>query len=193
VEAGVWVMSGKTRKMEKYMNIKPALVIAAVATLAGCVGPLPQNPQEFRHQAANGRFGKAHETYQVDGAYREVATRIKEKTGECLNRVVRMQSCRGTSCQTMDFHLHPHFHSGSNGSEFDLQVDVMPKSAINVGGTPPKGGAYAAVVDITPVAGHRSKLAVYSVDIGFYKHIPIAIRHWADGSNLCCPDLTADM
>lgn len=174
------------------MNIKPVLVIAAVTTLAGCVGPLPQNPQEFRQQAANGGFGKAHETYQVDGTYREVAARIKHKSYECLNKVVRTQTCRGTSCVSMDYHLHPHFYSRGDSSEFDLQVDVTPKGAINVGGKPPKGGAYAAVVDITPVAGHHSKLAVYAVDMGFYEHIPVAIRHWADGSNLGCPDLTAD-
>lgn len=176
------------------MSVRTAVILLAVASLGGCAfGPQPQTPQEFRQAAKGGGFGKSHESYQVDGPYKEVATRIAKKSAECLNKTIRIQSCVNSSCQNQDYIFHPHFHGDRSGAELSLQVEMKPEPPIHFSGKPPKGGFFATVVDIKPVAGRHSSVAVYSIDMGMYQHIPPAIKHWADGSNLGCPDLTADM
>lgn len=176
------------------MSIKTALVFAAVATLAGCAfGPTPQTPKEFREGVAKGGLGTSHETYQVNAPYTKVAKRVMKKGAECLNKVITIQSCVNNSCSNTDYIFRPSFKSARRNSELSVQVKFKPDHSWYVGGPPPKGGMFVAVADISPAGSNKTKVAVYGMSMGMYKYIPKAVKHWADGSNLGCPDFTAGM
>jgi hypothetical protein len=176
------------------MRLMHIFVFAAVATLAGCaIGPTPQTPKQFRDGVAKGGFGTMHETYQVAGPYRRVSARMKRKAAECLNRTMTLQSCINGSCSNTDYIFHSRFNESRHGSELDVQLKLEPDHSIYLGGKPPKGGMYVAVADIMPASDGKTSIAMYGTDMGMFKYIPIAVKHWADNSNLGCPDFSAGM
>ncbi|MEJ2346200.1 MAG: hypothetical protein P8090_12460 [Gammaproteobacteria bacterium] len=176
------------------MTIRPVLVFAAVATLAGCAfGPTPQTAKEFRQGVVKGGLGTSHETYQVNAPYAKVATRVMKKGAECLNKVITIQSCVNSSCSNIDYIFKPKFNGTRQRSELSVQVKFKPDHSWYVGGPPPKDGMFVTVADITPAGRNKTKVATYGMSMGMYQYIPKAVKHWADGSNLGCPDLTAGM
>jgi len=134
-----------------------------------------------------------HETYQVAGPYRTVTARMKRKAAECLNRKMTRQTCVNGSCSNTDYIFHTQFNESGNGSELSVQLKFEPDRSIYLGGKPPEGGMYVAVADITPAANGKASVAMYGADMGMFKYIPIAVKHWADNSNLGCPDFSAGM
>ena len=50
-------------------------------------------------------------------------------------------------------------------------------------------GAYIIVADAYPQPGNRTRMQLYGPSIG-YDVVYRAIRGWASGENLGCPDLT---
>ncbi len=176
------------------MRFTHAIFFAAAATLAGCAfGPTPQTAQQFREGVAKGGFGTLQETYQVDGPYTAVVARVEKKGAECFNKVITLRTCINNSCQDTDYTFIPRFTSGRNGAELVVQVKLNPDHNTYLGGPPPKNGMFVAVADITPIASNRANIAMYGASMGMFKYIPKAVKHWAQGSNLGCPDFTADM
>lgn len=176
------------------MRLRHVFVFAAVATLAGCAfGPTPQTPGQFRDAVKKGGVGSLQETYQVNGPYARVAARVKRKAAECLNRTLTLESCVNGACSDMDYIFHERFRGNRHGSELSVQLKFKPDHSIHVGGPPPKDGMFVAVADITPAANGKAEVSMYGMDLGMYKYIPKAVKHWADDSNLGCPDFSAGM
>ena len=173
------------------------LTAATFSILSGCAsGPTPQNAQEFRQTISKGVYGSQFETYEVSGSYSKVAATLSSKTRECLNRAITVQQCIGSSTGTSCFnHEHtfiPHVKVNPNSTEIVVQVKINPDNNVYIGGRPPESGMYIAVADVVP-AGGKTKISMYGASISMYAHIPRAIKMWANGTNLGCPDLTADL
>jgi len=176
------------------MRLTHVVVFVAVAALGGCaIGPTPQNPAQFRDGVAKGGFGTMHEKYQVAGPYKTVSARMKSKAAECLNRTMTMQSCVNASCSNTDYIFHTQYNESRKGAELIVQLKLEPDRAIHLGGKPPADGMYVAVADITPAPNGKANIAMYGADMGMFKYIPIAVKHWANNSNLGCPDFSAGM
>lgn len=176
------------------MRVTHVIVFAAVASLAGCAfGPTPQTAKQFRETVKKGGFGSLQEAYRVKDRYARVAGRVRRQSAECLRRVLTIQSCVNGSCSNTDYIFKPKFSRTRRGSELSVQVKMRPDHNVYVGGPPPKGGMFVAVADITPAAHHTAHVAVYGMSMGMYQYIPKAVKHWADGSNLGCPDFSAGM
>lgn len=162
--------------------------------LSGCAsGPTPQTAQEYRQAVAKGGYGALSEVYEVKGPYAKVAATVKGKSSECLNRVVNIQQCRGPSCVSRNYTFIPRANAVANKTEIVVQVKVDPDNNVYLGGPPPKSGMYVAVADLVPVGSGKTKVSVYATDVGMFAHIPRAIKHWANGTNLGCPDLAAEV
>ena len=66
----------------------------------------------------------------------------------------------------------------------------MTKS-FNLGGKPPKGGMYIAVIDIFKVKGNKTKIKEYAPrERKYFSKIPNAVKHWAKRTNMGCPNYT---
>jgi len=180
------------------MKFLSPLLLAAPVLLSGCAfGPTPQNAQEYREVVGKGSYGTKAETYEVKGSYAQVAETLKAKSAECFNRTLTTQECRqanySASCANRSFTFVPRFTNNGISSELAVLVTMNHGNVKNVylGGPPPEEGMYVAVADLAP-AGAGTKVSVYATNVSFYAHIPKAIKHWTTGTNLGCPDFTAN-
>ena len=171
------------------MNVKR--LCAALATvalgvmLAGC-GGMPQTAEEFR-QAVPGAMLAKTDTYEVNRSVRDVATTFQRKAPECLNMSVRTVSQSTTSYQNILTDYRATVVPGGERAELHLQQ--LHKTGVIYPSKPPEGGAYIIVADAYPLPGNRTRMQLYGPSIG-YDVVYRAIRGWASGDSLGCPDLT---
>jgi hypothetical protein len=163
--------------------------IAAIAALllAGCATQQPQNAEEFRKQAP-GAFLMGSETFEVNRPLRDVAAAWQRRAPECLNASVRTTSQTSTSYQVITTTYRPTVVVGKERAELHVQRDFKGSGVIMVG-NPPEGGPYIIVADAYPLPGNRTKVQMLAPTKGQAVVIR-AIKSWASGENLGCPDLT---
>jgi hypothetical protein len=165
----------------------PALIAVALV-LGGCASSMPKNAEEFRRYTVErtrvvgwmpGVVPK--ETFEVERPFREVSSTLHKKANECLKVAIEWATNRASGVDT----YKPTFVAGPNRAE--LHVQLRRGAVIEVGAPP--DGAYRFVLDATPVAVKRTRIEIYtwSTDDGLLLR---ALRGWAKGDNLGCPDLT---
>jgi|KBSSwiStaDraftv2_1062776.scaffolds.fasta_scaffold59369_3 hypothetical protein len=158
---------------------------AVAASLLGC-GGMPQSAEEFRQAVPSAMLAKT-DTYEVNRPTRDVAATFQRKAPECLNMAVRTVSQTTTSYQNILTEYRSTVVAGSERTELHLQQ--LHKTGVIYPSKPPEGGAYIIVADAYPLPGNRTRMQLYGPSIG-YDVVYRAIRGWASGDNLGCPDLT---
>ena len=151
----------------------------------GCISH-PQTAQEFR-VAIPDAFMAEVETIKVDRPFSEVAKTFKKKAPKCLNVRVKTVSQSSTSYQVLIAQYHPTVVVGPKKAEIHLQRHYE-SGVMNVS-EEPKDGYYLLVVDAIPISKNKTKVVFYRPSMGFDTLIT-AIKGWASGENLGCPDLT---
>ena len=164
-----------------------AIAIVAALLLAGCGTQQPQNAEEFR-KAAPGTFLMGNETFEVGRPLRDVAAAWQRRAPECLNASVRTTSQTSTSYQVITTTYRPTVVVGKDRAELHVQRDFKGSGVITVG-NPPEGGPFIIVADAYPLPGNRTRVQMLAPTKG--QDVVIrAIKSWASGENLGCPDLT---
>jgi hypothetical protein len=159
---------------------------AGAALLQGC-GGMPQSAEEFRKAAPGAMLAKT-ETYEINRAQRDVAATFQRKAPECLNMAVRTVSQTSTSYQNILTEYRATVVPGGERAELHLQ-QLHKGGGVIYASKPPEGGMYLIVADAYPLPGNRTRMQLYGPSIG-YDVVYRAIRGWAAGDNLGCPDLT---
>jgi hypothetical protein len=171
-------------------NSKRLIAMLAATTgaalLQGC-GGMPQTADEFR-KAVPGALLTKTDSYAVNRAQRDVAITFQRKAPECLNMAVRTVSQTSTSYQNILTEYTATVVPGGERAELHLQ-QLHKGGGVIYPSKPPQGGAYIIVADAFPLAGNRTRMQIYGPSIG-YDVVYRAIRGWAAGDNLGCPDLT---
>ena len=173
---------------------KQRLMLIAVALVLGGCGGMPKNAEEFRQftlertrvLGSGALGGVPKETFEVERPFREVSSTLQKKAGECLKVVITGTSTnKYGNTRTGVSTFRPTFIASSNKAE--LHVQLNRSDVIEVGAPP--DGAYRVVLDATPVAAKRTRIEMYtwSTDEDLLRR---ALRGWARGDNLGCPDLT---
>lgn len=175
--------------MSSYMlKIQTWLPVFAIAlTLVGCSG-MPKNAEEFRQGAINSPFRGTFnlvETYEVSRPFRDVTVTLQKKAKECLSLSYDWSSEYGQyrNKRSGTTTYKPTFIANPNRTELHLQYKST--GTIQVGA--PADGAYLVVLDATPIAKDRTRIETYASSN--VKLIRTAMRGWATGDNLGCPDL----
>jgi hypothetical protein len=163
-----------------------SIAVLAALLLAGCGTQQPQNAEEFR-QAIPGAFMGKVETVEVNRPFREVATTWQKKAPECLDVTVRTTSSSSTSYQVIVAAYKPTVVLGKERAELHLQVDY--KQGVMTVGKVPEGGMYRLVADAYPLPGNRTRVQWFGPSRGM-DVVVRAIKSWASGENLGCPDFT---
>jgi hypothetical protein len=165
-----------------------ALLVASAGTLVlqGC-GSMPQTAEEFRKAAPGAMLAKT-DSYEVNRSQRDVAATFQRKAPECLNMAVRTVSQTSTSYQNILTEYKATFVPGGERAELHLQ-QLHKGGGVIYASKPPEGGVYIIVADAYPMPGNRTRIQLYGPSIG-YDVVYRAIRGWAAGDNLGCPDLT---
>jgi hypothetical protein len=171
-------------------GVQWALVgIALVLGGCGSMGA-PKNAEEYRQATRDGsRYGLATvDAFEVERPFREVSSTLQRKSDECLKVAVNWSATNSYGNTRSGVHKYkPTFVNGSNKAELHIQRTRSGGGDIDVNAPP--GGFYHAVLDATPVGKARTKVEIYtqSKDDDLLRR---ALRGWAQGSNLGCPDLT---
>lgn len=171
------------------------LCIVLVSGLAsGCAtAPMPQTAEEYRQIVAKDEiFGTLFETYEVNQPYSKVAATLKAKAKECLDLKLAFEQCIKRSCQDFDVFYTPTVLSQARKTELHVQWRRTPENAIYTNGKPPAKGPYILVADAVPAGNGKTRMNIYTTK-HVYTLLPPAIKHWASGTNMGCPNLAQSM
>ena len=167
---------------------KLAIVFAVVTVLAlpGCVTSHPQTAQEFR-EAVPDAFMAEVESFEVDRPFSDVAQAFQSRAPGCLNGRVKTTSQTNMSYQIIVTAYKPTVQVSAERAEIHLQQH-HEQGVMNIT-EEPDGGYYLLVTDAYPIDAAHTRIDMYRPSMG-YKPIIQAIKGWATGDNMGCPDLT---
>lgn len=173
------------------MYTKIVFLAVTVAVMAGCAStPTPQNPDEYRTAISKGVFGAKVDTYTVNRPYSAVAKTLQDKTTECLPAKTAEKRCTAGVCKHFQSIYKPTLLKDSNKTELHVQYKREPDDGIYMGGKPPSDGMYIIVADAVPDGPKATKMTVYAPTM-YFVHMPNAVKHWVNGTNLGCPDFSS--
>jgi hypothetical protein len=166
------------------------IAIVAALQLAGCAALRPpQTAEEFRRVASAALLPRTG-TIQVDRPLHDVAAAFGKMAPECLDGTVTATTKTITNYQeiirTYVTTYKPRVVVAPERVE--LHVQWHTKGEIHVSPAP-EGGAYRLVVDAHTVGGSRTRLQWFDVTAG-QDFLLDAVKGWATGQNMQCPDLT---
>jgi hypothetical protein len=163
------------------------LICAGALLVQACV-QLPQSAEEFRSAVPGAAMMKT-ETYEVSRALADVAASFRDRAPECLNVSVRTTSHQvGQSFQSYLTHYRATVLTGKERAELHVQ-QLHEGGGVIYPSEPPPGGVYMLVLDAYAEAPDRTRIRLYGPAVG-YGALYDAIRRWAIGVDLHCPDMT---
>jgi len=167
-------------------NLTITIVAIFSVFLSGCVTHHPQTAAEFR-KAVPGAFTAKVESFQVNRPFSEVAKTFQANAPECLNVRVETTSKTRMSYQVIVTKFKPTVVVTKEKAE--LHVQQHHESGVLNVTKEPKGGYYLLVTDAYPLGQNKTQVDMYRPSMG---HEPLikAIKGWASGTNVGCPDLT---
>jgi len=168
------------------MNSRFAVLGSAAALAAGCATQMPQTAEEFR-KVAPGAFLMKQESFEVSRPLRDVAETLRRRAPECLNMTVRTTSRTATSYQVINTAYKATVVPGAERAELHLQRKHLT-GVIRVH-QEPEDGHYLMVVDAHRLERNRTRIQAIGPSRG-HDVLWRAIRGWAAGDNLGCPDMT---
>lgn len=168
------------------------IVAFALVLTAGCASaPTPQNAAEYRDAMKQGGFGTKIETLKVERPYADVSATLAAKVDECLQVTMLKSTCyQKGNCAEREETYTPTVFKGADKTEIHVQWKRTPWDSIFLGGPPPEDGTYIAVMDVMPSEGGVTNVTLYTASIEHLQTVPNALKSWAKGTNLGCPDLS---
>ena len=161
------------------------VVVLLAMVLSGC-GKMPQTADEFR-QAVPGAFMGKVETIEANRPLETVAKTFQTMAPKCLDVRIKTTSRTNTSYQVIVTKYHPTVIVKKQKAE--LHVQEKHESGVVAVYEEPAKGHYLMVVDATPLDKKRTAITMYRPSMGKDTMVK-AIKGWATGDNVGCPDLT---
>jgi hypothetical protein len=160
--------------------------VLATSLFAGCAVRHPQTAAEFRAAAPGATFGKK-ESFVVDRRFDEVAATFQEQAPKCLDTRIKMVESGHMYHHVVVTKYTPTILVSDDSAELHLQF-IHEQGVMKVSEMPAKG-YYLMVADASAMAGNRTQIDLYRPSIG-YDTIVRAVKGWATGDQIGCPDLT---
>jgi hypothetical protein len=162
---------------------------AALLVFGGCTLLAPQTPEAFRREASGALLPRTG-AVEVARPLREVAGAFRSKAPECLDRTATASVKTITNYQEI-VRTYVTTYTPTvveTAQRVELHVQWRTQGEIQLS-PPPANGAYRLIVDAYPVDGDRTRLEWFAPSAAddFLVH---AVRGWASGDNVQCPDFT---
>jgi hypothetical protein len=166
-------------------------LILAIALLSGC-GSMPKTPELMIQNAKDGKMMSEKDVFEVKRPLSQVSAVFKKKANECLRQDVSnnmvVGSASGPRLNQRQVHaLTPKVIVGKQHTRLTLQVKTT-EGATELGDIPPDGW-YMMVVDAYPVDKNSTRVESYYQYTSYHGAFT-AVKLWANGTNMDCPDLT---
>ncbi len=157
----------------------------SVLVLSGCVSH-PQTAEEFR-KAVPSAFSAKVETFEVDRPFSQVSSTFQKMGSNCLAKTIKTTSQTNMSYQVIVTTYKPTVVVTGKKAELHVQMH-HDQGVVNVS-KEPYGGYYLLVADAQPISKTRTRIELYRPSMGHGVLIQ-AVKNWATGENIGCPDLT---
>ena len=167
----------------KHFNL--FIVFVSLFTLSGCISH-PQTAEEFRKAVSTTLTAKV-ETFEVDRQFSQVASTFQKMAPNCLSKTIKTTSQTNMSYQVIVTTYKPTVFV--TGKKAELHVQQHHEQGGQAVSKEPEGGYYVLVADAQPVTASKTHIDLYRSSIGFGPLIQ-AVKNWATGENVGCPDLT---
>jgi hypothetical protein len=151
----------------------------------GCISH-PQSAEEFR-KAVPGAFSATVETFEVNRPFSQVATTFQKMGPDCLSKTIKTTSQTNRSYQVIVTTYKPTVVV--TGKKVELHVQQHHEQGVLNVSKEPQGGYYLLVADAQPVTPGKTRIDLYRPSMGHGVLIE-AVKNWAAGENVGCPDLT---
>jgi hypothetical protein len=161
------------------------MTVLIILVLSGCISH-PQTAEEFR-KAVPGAFSAKVETFEVDRPFTQVASTFQKMAPDCLSKTIKTTSQTNMSYQVIVTTYKPTVLVTGKRAELHVQQH-HEQGVVNVS-KEPDGGYYLLVADARPVTPTKTRIDLYRPSMGFGVLIQ-AVKNWATGENVGCPDLT---
>ena len=161
------------------------IVVLNLLALLGCISH-PQTAEEFR-KAVPGAFSAKVETFEVDRPFSQVASTFQKMGPNCLSKTIKTTSQTTTSYQVIVTTYKPTVMV--TGKKAELHVQFHHDQGVIAVSKEPEGGYYLLVADAQPVNQTKTRIDLYRPSMGHGVLIQ-AVKNWATGENIGCPDLT---
>jgi len=161
------------------------IMFLSVLALSGCVSH-PQSAEEFR-KAVPGAFSAKVETIEVDRPFSQVASTFQKMGPNCLSKTIKTTSQTNMSYQVIVTTYKPTVVV--TGKKAELHVQMHHEQGVLNVSKEPAGGYYLLVADAQPVTQTKTRIDLYRPSMGHGVLIQ-AVKNWATGENIGCPDLT---
>lgn len=166
----------------------------AGATLTCCAAmQYPTNPADFREGVKQSSLGVV-ESFEARRPYSQVSETLRKKANECLAVTIETSGSvyqssigmwvneRSTSVYT------PKVTVTQDLTELSLQLGDG-KGNKNLFAKMPPDGLYMLVADAVSAGRNATRVTVYRGKWGLGKTVDAAIRGWATGEDMGCPEL----
>ena len=157
-----------------------APITAIALLLGGCVG-FTLDSEEFRRSMTS--IGSV-EQLDVNRPLRDVAATFRERAPACLNVTTTHYGGANVRYTMTVMTYTPHVIVTDTRVELHLQARFQGLTFHDQG----QNGAYMFLVHATPLDAQRTHLEIWRGGFGGDK-LPSAVKGWASGSFLGCPDL----
>ena len=161
------------------------IIVLNLLALFGCISH-PQTAEDFR-KAVPGAFSAKVETFEVDRPFSQVASTFQKMGPNCLSKTIKTTSRTNMSYQVIVTTYKPTVLVTGKKAELHVQFH-HDQGVINVS-KEPAGGYYLLVADAQPVTHTKTRIDLYRPSMGHGVLIQ-AVKNWATGENVGCPDLT---
>lgn len=163
------------------------LLLSTAVLLFGCASQ-SKTADQVRDNVKNKVAFSSREVFEVKKPYRQVSDTLRKKWLECLDSTTTGTFHRGGNTFGSQTDIYkPKVAVTGQRTELTLQHKVSATGLTQVGGPPPEG-FFIIVTDVYPADKNTSRVDVQKHMPG-YAGVMKAIRHWAEGTNMGCPDL----
>lgn len=160
------------------------LLPLSLTLLSACVS-IPMTPNEHREAAKAGRTFFTAESFDVKRPFAEVAKTFKKMAPECLSFSLTHteKPVIGFGSSTRQIATaKPTVLVSRNRAELHFQTQFK-----NVIVKEPDGGTYYLIADAYPIGNSKTRVDIYRAQVQL---VADAVKGWASGENLGCPDAT---
>lgn len=169
------------------------LVFSTAILVFGCASQ-SKTADQLRENVKNKAVFSSREVFEVKKPYGQVSDTLKKKWLECLDSTTTGTFVRGGATSTgpammgVQTNIYkPKVAVNAKRTELTLQHMAKATGLVQVGGPPPEG-FFIIVTDVYPADKNTSRVDVQKHMPG-YAGVMKAIRHWAEGTNMGCPDM----
>ena len=167
----------------------PARLVFLLSTAVlvfGCAAQ-PKTADQLRDNVKNKATFSSRDVFEVKKPYRQVSDTVRKKWMECLDTTTTGTVYRGMNMYATVTNVYkPKAAVTAQRTELTLQHRVTEGSK-QLGGPPPEG-FFIIVTDVYPADKNTARVDVQKHTPG-YAGVMKAVRHWAEGTNMGCPDV----